>query len=103
MKKAIVIGCPGSGKSTFSKSLHKITKIPLSHLDMILWNADKTTVEKPVFLDRLFKIIHKYKNIYDSPLNLFIFIYKDTLYFLHYKPCAITSNHWFWRIFCSIN
>ena len=59
MKKVIVIGCPGSGKSTFSKSLHKITNIPLFHLDMIFWNADKTNVEKPVFLDRLLKIFDK--------------------------------------------
>lgn len=53
MKKIIVIGCPGSGKSTFSKALHKITGIPLYHLDMLFWNEDKTTVEKSVFLDRL--------------------------------------------------
>lgn len=53
MKKIIVIGCPGSGKSTFSKWLQKITGIPLFHLDMMFWNADKTTVEKTVFLERL--------------------------------------------------
>ena len=57
MKKVIVIGCPGSGKSTFSKSLHKATGIPLFHLDVLFWNADKTTVEKAVFLDRLSKIL----------------------------------------------
>ena len=56
MKKVIVIGCPGSGKSTFSKALNKITKIPLYHLDMLFWNEDKTTVEKSVFLHRLLKI-----------------------------------------------
>ena len=53
MKKIMVIGCPGSGKSTFSKKLAKITGIPLYHLDMMYWNPDKTTVEKAVFLDRL--------------------------------------------------
>ena len=42
MKKVIVIGCPGSGKSTFSKKLNTITGIPLYHLDMIYWNKDKT-------------------------------------------------------------
>jgi len=56
MKKVMVIGCPGSGKSTFSKSLHKITGIPLFHLDMIFWNEDKTTVDKSVFIKRLLKI-----------------------------------------------
>lgn len=49
MKKIIVIGCPGSGKSTFARGLHKITGIPLFHLDMMYWNPDKTTVEKSIF------------------------------------------------------
>ena len=53
MKKIIIIGCPGSGKSTFSRALHEKTGIPIHHLDMMFWNADRTTVEKPVFLERL--------------------------------------------------
>lgn len=53
MKKVIVIGCPGSGKSTFSRKLSEVTGIPLFHLDMLYWNADGTTVEKSVFLKRL--------------------------------------------------
>ncbi|HPK59252.1 MAG TPA: adenylate kinase, partial [Bacilli bacterium] len=51
MKKVIVIGCPGSGKSTFSIALHNKTGLPLYHLDMINWNPDKTTVPKEVFLE----------------------------------------------------
>lgn len=57
MKKVLVIGCPGSGKSTFSRALHSITGIPLVHLDMLYWNADKTTVENTVFLERLQKAL----------------------------------------------
>ena len=53
MKKIIVIGCPGSGKSRFSKELHNKTGIPLYHLDMMYWNADKTTVDRKTFLERL--------------------------------------------------
>ena len=53
MKKVIVIGCPGSGKSTFSKALHQKSGLPLVHLDRLYWNADKTTVEKAAFLQRL--------------------------------------------------
>lgn len=53
MKKVIVIGCPGSGKSTFARALHGKTGLPLYHLDMLYWNADKTAVEKSAFLERL--------------------------------------------------
>ena len=49
----MVIGCPGSGKSTFSRALCEKLDIPLYHMDMMYWNADKTTVEKAVFLERL--------------------------------------------------
>ena len=59
MKKIIVIGCPGSGKSTVSRALHNKTGIPLYHLDMMYWNADKTTVEKSVFLERLSDVLEK--------------------------------------------
>ena len=41
MEKVIIIGCPGSEKSTFSKALHNKTNIPLFHLDMMFWNEDK--------------------------------------------------------------
>lgn len=59
MKKIIVIGCPGSGKSTFSRALHQKTGLPLHHLDMMFWNADKTTVEKHVFLERLSAVLRE--------------------------------------------
>ena len=66
MKKVIVIGCPGSGKSTFARVLHNKTGIPLYHLDMMYWNADKTTVEKSVFLERLSAVLEKDEWIIDG-------------------------------------
>ena len=66
MKKVIVIGCPGSGKSTVSRALHNKTGIPLYHLDMMYWNADKTTVEKSVFLERLSVVLQKNEWIIDG-------------------------------------
>ena len=54
MKKIIVIGCPGSGKSCFSRALHSRCGIPLYHLDMMFWRSDGTTVEREVFLERLY-------------------------------------------------
>ena len=66
MRKIIVIGSPGSGKSTLSRALHNKTSIPLYHLDMMYWNADKTTVEKSVFLDRLTAVLQKEEWIIDG-------------------------------------
>ena len=66
MKKIIVIGCPGSGKSTVSRALHNKTGIPLYHLDLMYWNADKTTVEKSVFLERLSVVLEKDEWIIDG-------------------------------------
>ena len=57
MKKVIVIGCPGSGKSVFSKKLNKITGIPVFHLDMMFWNADGTTVERDIFHGKLSEVL----------------------------------------------
>ena len=57
MRKVIVIGCPGSGKSTFARALHDATQIPLYHLDMMYWNSAKTTVDKDIFLGRLSKVL----------------------------------------------
>lgn len=53
MQKVIVIGCPGSGKSTFARALHEATTLRLVHLDKLNWNADRTTVPREVFHQRL--------------------------------------------------
>ena len=66
MKKVIVIGCPGSGKSTFSRALHRKTGLPLYHLDMMYWNADKTTVDKGIFRERLSAVIERDEWIIDG-------------------------------------
>ena len=49
MERAIVIGCPGGGKSTFARSLAEKTGLPLYYLDMMYWNADKTQAEREAF------------------------------------------------------
>ena len=87
LKKTIVIGCPGSGKSTVSRALHNKTGIPLYHLDMMYWNADKTTVEKSVFLERLSVVLAKDEWIidgnYGSTMELRMAVC-DTVIFLDY-------------------
>ena len=57
MKRVIVIGCPGSGKSTFSRRLSEITGLTLYHLDMIYHRPDRTTIPPEEFDRRLSDIL----------------------------------------------
>ena len=66
MKKIIVIGCPGSGKSTFSKKLKDIYNIPLYHLDLIWNKPDKTTITREEFDKELNKIFKEEQWIIDG-------------------------------------
>ncbi|MBR4872392.1 MAG: adenylate kinase [Clostridia bacterium] len=66
MKRVVVIGCPGSGKSTLTRELNRITGIPLYHLDMMYWNSDKTTVDKAVFHARLAEVLGRETWIIDG-------------------------------------
>ncbi len=94
MKKIIVIGCPGSGKSTFSRTLHKMTGIPLFHLDMMYWNSDRTTVDKAVFRERLSNTIQKDEWIIDGNYGSTIELRLqacDTVVFLDY-PLDVCLN-----------
>ena len=87
MKKMIVIGCPGSGKSTFSRALHEKTGIQLHHLDMMFWNADRTTVEKKVFMERLQAAMEQEEWIIDGNYGSTIEMRLaacDTVFFLDY-------------------
>ena len=57
MKKIIVIGCPGSGKTTFAKGLCEKLGLPLFYLDAIWHRADKTHISREEFDVRLGEIL----------------------------------------------
>ena len=59
MKKVLVIGCPGAGKSTFARRLRDETGLTLYHLDMIWHKPDKTNITREEFDQRLFEILEK--------------------------------------------
>ena len=87
MNKVIIIGCPGSGKSTFARGLRDKTGLPLYHLDMLYWNEDGTTVEKDVFLERLRSVLSEPSWIIDGNyLSTMEMRLKecDTVFFLDY-------------------
>ena len=66
MKKVIVIGCPGAGKTTFSEKLHKKTGIPLYYLDAIWHKPDRTHISVEEFEERLAEIYAKDEWIIDG-------------------------------------
>ena len=49
MKKVMVIGCPGSGKTTFAEKLNKITGLPLFYLDAIWHKPDRSHISRDEF------------------------------------------------------
>ncbi len=66
MKKVIVIGCPGSGKTTFAEKLNRITGLPLYYLDAIWHKPDKTHISRDEFDDRISEIFCTDKWIIDG-------------------------------------
>lgn len=66
MKKVIVIGCPGSGKTTFAKRLAEIAKLPIYHLDAIWHRPDKTHIPREEFDGRIREIFKEERWIIDG-------------------------------------
>lgn len=66
MERIIIIGCPGSGKSTFARRLRDVTRLPLYYLDLIWHNADRTTVSKDFFDKQLIQIMENPRWIIDG-------------------------------------
>ena len=52
MKRILIIGNAGSGKSTFAKKLAMMTTLPLVHLDSLYWTGTWEHVDRDTF-DRL--------------------------------------------------
>lgn len=56
-KRVLVLGCPGSGKSSFSRRLRAMTGLPLIHLDNIWWRPDRTHISREEFDRRLAELL----------------------------------------------
>ena len=87
MKRVIIIGPGGAGKSYFSKQLAGITNLPLYHLDNIFWKEDRTHISRDEFDKKLLEILEKEEWIIDGDYSRTYEIrmkYADTIYFLDF-------------------
>lgn len=64
--RIIVLGCPGSGKSTFARALAARTGLPLIHLDSVWWRADGSHISRDEFDRALAELLAGEKWIMDG-------------------------------------
>ena len=87
MKRVIVIGSPGAGKSTFSRRLRDKTGLPLHYLDMIWHLPDRTNISEEDFDKKLAEILQTDSWIIDGNYGRTIEMrlqYCDTVFLLDY-------------------
>ena len=65
-RRVAVIGCPGGGKSTFSRALRDRTGLPLYHLDALYWRPDRTTLPREEFYPLMQEIMARDEWIMDG-------------------------------------
>lgn len=88
MRRMIVIGCPGAGKSTFARKLRDKTGLPLYYLDMIWHLPDRNTVTRDEFDAKLMEILRSDSWIIDGNYGRTLEMrlrYCDTVFLLDYQ------------------
>jgi len=88
LKRILVIGCPGSGKSRLSQILGEKLGLPVVHLDQLWWKPGWQNVSVEEFDEQLDAVLEREKWIIDGnfsrtmPLRL---RYCDTIIYLDYS------------------
>lgn len=53
IKKIVIFGCPGSGKTTLARKLSEITQLPIIHVDKEYWLPGWVKPPRPEWLEKL--------------------------------------------------
>ncbi len=95
MKKVLIIGSNGAGKSTFSYALAEKTGLPLIHLDQIYWHGNWQVTPYDEFLSTVNNEIQKEEWIIEGN-NIRSFDqrlpYADTVFWFEFPPIVCIFN-----------
>lgn len=86
--RIIILGCSGSGKSTYAKNLSEHTGLPLIHLDNVWWKTDRTHITRDEFDQKLEELLQADRWIIDGDYSRTYevrFRACDTVIFLDYS------------------
>lgn len=91
MKKILIFGSCGAGKSTFAKRLHEILDIETIHLDQHYWKPDWTKTESEEWQKRIAELIQGEQWIMDGNYRSTMDIrlpQADTVIWLDFPPAV---------------
>jgi len=96
MKRILVIGSPGSGKSTFSKNLANILGLPLLHLDRIYHIDNYNQISREELKSKIIGFINENRSfIIDGNYNATMewrMQFADTVFLLDINPDICIKN-----------
>lgn len=88
MKRILIVGNCGSGKSVYAEQLGRVLSLPVIHLDRLLWTSEQKERSREEFERELFQVLQQKHWIIDGnyqrtfPQRL---QYADTVIFLDYS------------------
>lgn len=88
MKRILILGCCGAGKSTFARALHEKTGLEVIHLDQLYWKPNWTETEPEEWRTIIEQEVEKPSWIMDGNYGgtIDIRIAKaDTIFYLDYS------------------
>ena len=69
MKRIMIIGCGGAGKSTLARELAPALDLPLYHLDVMFWKPGWVESDRPEFFEKQKTLVAQEKWIIEGNYN----------------------------------